>query len=62
MENNNPNTHREAKNDGVKRVSKECIEWVKNINNCIEKCKSVDECYQKCNISIYCNNNERKKR
>lgn len=40
------------------KASKECKEWVKNINMCIETCKNVEECYQKCNIFIYCNNKE----
>ena len=43
---------------GMKKVSKECIETVKNIHNCIESCNQNDDCYQKCNFYIICKNNK----
>lgn len=39
------------------KVSKECIEWVKNIHKCIETCHTQEECYQKCNFYLVCKNN-----
>lgn len=37
-------------------VSKECVEWVKNINACLEKCHTFEECDKKCNIYKICSN------
>jgi hypothetical protein len=38
-----------------RKVSNECIDWVKNINKCLETCNTFDECDKKCNIYKICN-------
>lgn len=37
-----------------KKVSDDCIKWVKNINKCLEKCNTFEECDKKCNIYKIC--------
>lgn len=53
---NSMNNNKKAYHDKKCKVSKECKEWVKNINKCIETCKTNDECYKICDINIFCNN------
>ena len=48
-------THPIIKKD-KKKVSDECINWVKNINKCLENCNTFDDCDKKCNIYKICSN------
>ena len=58
MKNNNVEQNQNRKKittqNKTKKVSDECINWVKNINKCLENCETFNECDRKCNIYTIC--------